>query len=298
MPSTTPRQVTSQGSAPSACMAQLARRESAERALFACTVVSEPPCPVLSAWSRSAASAPLTSPTTMWSGRWRSAWRTRSRIDTGASEPMAPASKRTQFARSILSSSVSSIATIRSSSGSSSISAFKSVVFPEPVPPETRMFLRARSTLLASRKTSSGSEPRRTRSSGENARPPNRRMVMATSGAAGGVQMATRDPSPSRASRMGLAAGSSPSGRAMWIAARWSQAAVSPGASWGSSRPPRSTQTLPGPLIMISETSRSSRSISKPGRNGVRWPIPLARFISVPPRGAASSRSRAAGSGA
>ena len=41
IPSTTPRQVTSQGSAPSACMAQLARRESAERALFACTVVSE-----------------------------------------------------------------------------------------------------------------------------------------------------------------------------------------------------------------------------------------------------------------
>ena len=41
------------------------------------------------------------------------------------------------------------------------------------------------------------------------------------------------------------------------------------------------------PLIMISETSGSSRSISKPGRNGVRCPTPLARFISVP-----SSRSR------
>ena len=41
MPSTTPLQVTSQGSAPPACMAQLARRESAERALLACTVVSE-----------------------------------------------------------------------------------------------------------------------------------------------------------------------------------------------------------------------------------------------------------------
>ena len=31
-------------------------------------VVSDPPWPVLSAWSRSAASPPLTSPTTMWSG--------------------------------------------------------------------------------------------------------------------------------------------------------------------------------------------------------------------------------------
>ena len=61
MPSTTPRQVTSQGSAPPACMAQLARRESADRALLACTVVSEPPWPVFSAWRRSAASPPLTS---------------------------------------------------------------------------------------------------------------------------------------------------------------------------------------------------------------------------------------------
>ena len=137
----------------------------------------------------------------------------------------------------------------------------------------------------------------RTRSAAENARPPNRRMVMATSGLAGGVQMATLEPSSRRASRMGLAAGSRPSGRAMWIAARWSQAAVSPGASWDSSRPPRSIQTLPGPLIMISETSGSSRSVSRPGRNGFRWPIPLARFISVPPRGAASSPRPSAGSG-
>ncbi len=60
---------------------------------------------------------------------------------------------------------------------------------------------------------------------------------MATSGLAGGVQMATRDPSASRASRIGRVAGSSPSGRAMWIAARWSHAAVSSGASWGSSFP-------------------------------------------------------------
>ena len=71
MPSTTPRQVTSQGRAPPACMAQLARRDSAELALLACTVVSDPPWPVLSACSRSAASPPRTSPTTMWSGRWR-----------------------------------------------------------------------------------------------------------------------------------------------------------------------------------------------------------------------------------
>ena len=191
------------------------------------------------------------------------------------------------------------MATIRSSSGSNSISALRSVVLPEPVPPETRMFLRARSAVAggAEHRPREASPLRRRGPRAENARPPNRRMVMATSGLAGGVQMATLEPSSRRASRMGLAAGSRPSGRAMWIAARWSQAAVSPGASWDSSRPPRSIQTLPGPLIMISETSGSSRSVSRPGRNGFRWPIPLARFISVPPRGAASSPRPSAGSG-
>ena len=47
MPSTTPRQVTSQGSSPPPCMAQLASRDKADSALLACTVVSDPPCPVL-----------------------------------------------------------------------------------------------------------------------------------------------------------------------------------------------------------------------------------------------------------
>ena len=120
------------------------------------------------------------------------------------------------------------------------------------------MFWRDASVFRAASRMSSGSEPKRTRSSAVNARPPNRRMVIATSGLAGGVQMATRDPSSSRASRIGRAAGSSPSGRAMWIAARWSQAAVRAGASWGSSLPARSIQTFPGPLIMISETDASS----------------------------------------
>ena len=102
------------------------------------------------------------------------------------------------------------MATIRSSSGRSSISAFSSVVLPDPVPPETRMLRRDERAVRAARRTASGSEPMRTRSSGENARPPNRRMVMATSGLAGGVQMATLDPSLSLASRIGFVAGSSP----------------------------------------------------------------------------------------
>ena len=55
MPSTTPREVTSQGNSPPACMAQLASRDSAARPCLAWTVVSEPPWPVLRAWRRSAA---------------------------------------------------------------------------------------------------------------------------------------------------------------------------------------------------------------------------------------------------
>ena len=55
MPSTTPRQVTSHGSSPPPCIAQLAKRDRALSALFAWTVVSEPLCPVLRACNRSAA---------------------------------------------------------------------------------------------------------------------------------------------------------------------------------------------------------------------------------------------------
>ena len=52
------------------------------------------------------------------------------------------ASNRTQFGLSMRSSSVSSMATIRSSSGRSSMKALSSVVLPLPVPPLTRMFRR------------------------------------------------------------------------------------------------------------------------------------------------------------
>ena len=55
IPSTTPRQVTSHGSSPPLCIAQLAKRDRALSALFAWTVVREPPCPVLRACNRSAA---------------------------------------------------------------------------------------------------------------------------------------------------------------------------------------------------------------------------------------------------
>ena len=52
IPSTTPRQVTSHGRSPPPCMAQLASREKALSALFAWTVVRDPPWPVLRACNR------------------------------------------------------------------------------------------------------------------------------------------------------------------------------------------------------------------------------------------------------
>ena len=126
---------------------------------------------------------------------------------------------------------VSSMATIRSSSGSNSMSALSSVVFPDPVPPETRMLRRVCNTRSAFACTPSGSAPCATRSSAENVRLPKRRTVMATVGLAGGTQMATREPSSRRASTIGELAGSRPRGRAIWIAALSSAAPSSLGAA-------------------------------------------------------------------
>ena len=106
------------------------------------------------------------------------------------------------------SSRVFSMATMRSSSGSNSMSAFSSVVLPDPVPPKTRMLRREYSTRSASLRTFSGSAPCSTRSAAENDRLPKRRTVIATFGLAGGTQIATRDPSSRRASTMGAVAGS------------------------------------------------------------------------------------------
>ena len=91
--------------------------------------------------------------------------------------------------------------------------------------------------------------------------------------------MATREPSSRRASTIGELAGSRPRGRAMWMAARRRADSSRSGASYAAKRPARSTQTLPGPLIMISLTSGSSRALSSPGRNGFRCSSPLAALI-------------------
>ena len=82
----------------------------------------------------------------MRSGRMRRALRTRSRIATSPWPSMFGGrdSRRTTCGCWSRSSAASSIVTMRSSSGMNDDSTFSVVVFPAPVPPETRMFTRPR----------------------------------------------------------------------------------------------------------------------------------------------------------
>ena len=82
MPRCTCSAIASCGSPTPAISASVSSRASASAGELACTVESAPSCPVLSAVSRSSASAPRTSPITIRSGRIRSALRSRSRIVT------------------------------------------------------------------------------------------------------------------------------------------------------------------------------------------------------------------------
>ena len=108
----------------------------------------------------------------------------------------------------------------RPPAGSRDTRAFSSLVFPEPVPPEIRTLRSLRSTAAAASTHGEESEPLAVSSSVVKARPPKRRIVIAVVGTAGGLHTATHEPSASRAPMIGSVAGSSPSGRAIWIAAR------------------------------------------------------------------------------
>ena len=177
--------------------------------VFACTVASDPPCPVLSACRRSAASAPRTSPTTMWSGRCLSACRTRSRMVTPP--PGEPARLEVQGVvtpqpqlQCVLDRDDPPLG------ASSDTRAFSSVVLPEPVPPEISRLRPPPSTAAVSSTTAGGSEPLAVSSPMVNDRPPKRRMVIAVAGVAGGLHTATREPSASRASMSGRSPGPRP----------------------------------------------------------------------------------------
>ena len=165
------------------------------------------------------------------------------------------------------------------------------------MPPEISTLRLPRSTAAAASTTGAGSEPLAVSSSTVKARPPKRRIVIAVVGAAGGLHTATREPSASRASMIGSVAGSSPSGRAIWIAARATASAVSAGASSAVIRPARSTNTVPGSLTITSETDSSSSASSSPGRNGFRSAMVSSIHSSPASRARQYGRSRGRKSG-
>ena len=199
-----PRSVAA-GSSTSLIEASVSSLPSASRAEFACTVATDPSWPVFIAWSMSMVSPPRTSPTMIRSGRMRSALRTSSRMVT-APRPSTFAgrdSSRTTWPCWRDSSAASSMVTIRSWSGIMPDSAFRNVVLPEPVPPDTTMFSRARThapsrlAVLRSRVPFSTSSPMRNGVG-------NRRMVsVGPSSANGGMITFTRSPLGSRASTIG-----------------------------------------------------------------------------------------------
>ena len=186
----------------------ITRRGTTSAGEFACRVVSEPSWPVFMACSMSAASAPRHSPTTMRSGRWRKALMTRSLMVTSprpSAFAMRASMRTTSGCSSKRSSAESSIVTMRSFFGISRESALSSVVLPPPVPPETAMFLRARTAQDKSCAMPGESVPSPTSSSRVKARLRNFRMVKAVpSMEIGGMTTFTRCPSGSRAFTMGL----------------------------------------------------------------------------------------------
>ena len=181
-------------------------RASASRGALACTVDSEPSWPVFIAWSMSSASGPRTSPTMIRSGRMRSELRTRSRIGTAPSPSMlgGRASSRSTWRWLSWSSAASSIVTIRSWSGMADESAFSSVVFPEPVPPEMSTFSCAWMQRLRKSTDSSLIEPRLTMSWSPRRFRENFRIVRSGPESESGWMIAlTREPSGRRASTIG-----------------------------------------------------------------------------------------------
>ena len=106
------------------------------------TVVREPSCPVPMAWSMSRVSPPRHSPTTMRSGRIRRVCLTRQRmsISPSPSREGGLVSSRTTCSWGKSSSAESSQVMIRSLAWMKPPRMLMSVVFPEPVPPETTMF--------------------------------------------------------------------------------------------------------------------------------------------------------------
>ena len=218
MPSTT-RQTTRHGSSPLACMAQVARRDSAAVALLAWTVAKLPAVPVFSGLEEGLAPrrrAPRRRRCDRAGGAGRAAPGRGCHVAADqprASKPRAVRAAEPQLQRVLDRDD----AAPRPAAATQSIPG--SVVFPEPVPRRSGRCVRSGARPPPPRPT--GRKASRSRSAvGGEGRPPKRRIVIAVVGTAGGLHTATHEPSASRASMIGSVAGSSPSGRAIWIAAR------------------------------------------------------------------------------
>ena len=180
-------------------------------AVLAWTVPMQPSCPVFIAVKSERASAPRTSPTISRSGRMRSVFFS----NASMSSPESPAlpgltvSSWTWCSCSRWISVTSSMVISRSRDGMKRPSMFNVVVFPEPVPPETRMLQGAApipSTNIQSSAASRGvSVPKRMRSTKVSGSCVCLRIVsVGPPGDAGGSVALTRLPSGSRPSNSRL----------------------------------------------------------------------------------------------
>ena len=179
----------------------------ASRGLLACSVPIEPSWPVFMACSRSKASGPRTSPTMMRSGRMRRQLLTRSRmvISPSPSRLGGRVSSRTTWGCCSCSSAESSQVMMRSSSSIEPVRQLRSVVLPEPVPPEISMLQRTRPMISSSVLASGEIDLYLTSCSSFRRSFLNLRMVSAgPSIASGGAMTLTRLPSGRRASQIGL----------------------------------------------------------------------------------------------
>ena len=159
------------------------------------------------ACNMSNASPARTSPTIILSGLMRNAFRTRSRIVI-APVPSKFAGRDSNVTTCCCcnrNSAASSIVTILSVEGMNEDNTFNVVVLPEPVPPDTKMFNRARTHASKNCPISALNVPKLIRSFIDRAFFENFRIV--TTGPTndnGGIMIFTREPSAKRASTNGL----------------------------------------------------------------------------------------------
>ena len=242
-------------------------RAGTSRAALAWMMVPQPPSwPVFSAASMSVTSAPRTSPTTSRSGRIRRACRTRSRSEISPlpSTFASRLSRLTTCGCFGLSSLESSTMTSRSRGSTSDSRAASSVVFPLPVPPETRNATRVWMSASSSSAPAGPSEPASTRSATERPARAGTRSDRHVPGLATGASAAwKRVPSRSRTSTNGEASSSLRPAAAANRCANRRTAASSANWTFVRCRPiPSSTYTSSGPLTRTSVIPGRRRSAS------------------------------------